>query len=95
MIPSAAVLEIPNQLVKMYGKADPTTAPIPIKKLCIAKPNVRWFSGKLSPTKARKGSIEMLIDESMIHNVPMATQSVGELGIIKSAIADKMAPTKK
>ncbi len=85
----------PKTFVKRYGKTEPTTAPVPIKKLCIAKPKVRCFSGKLSPTKARKGSIETFIDASIIHKVPAAIHKVGELGIMNKATDDKMAPIKK
>jgi len=56
----------------IQGSADATMAPMPIKKLCIAKPRVRWFFGRLSPTNARNGSIEMLILASMIHSMPAA-----------------------
>ena len=53
----------------------------PINILCIANPNERCFSFKLSATKALKGSIVMLILESKIHNTPAAIQTVGALGI--------------
>ena len=71
------------------------TAPVPMRKLCIAKPVVRWEDGRLSPTKARNGSIEMLIDASMIHNIPAATQSAGEFGIANSAMEARTAPSRK
>ncbi|MCK7517339.1 MAG: hypothetical protein MZV64_06250 [Ignavibacteriales bacterium] len=35
---SGAMFEIPNQFVIIYGKAEAMTAPVPMKKLCIAKP---------------------------------------------------------
>ena len=66
-----------------------------MKKLCIANQSVLCFSGRLSQTKARKGSIEILIEESIIHKVPIAIHNVGELGITINAPADKIAPTKK
>ena len=72
-----------------------TTAPVPMKKLCIAKPVVRCSEGRLSPTKARNGSIEMLMEASMIHSIPAATHRVGELGMITRAREARMAPTRK
>ena len=39
--------------------------------------------------------MEMLIDASMIHSIPAATQSVGELGIASSASDASMAPARK
>ena len=71
------------------------TAPVPIKKLCIANPVVLCFEGRLSPTKARNGSIEILIDASMIHNIPAANQSVGELGMISKDKEARIAPARK
>ena len=65
------------------------------KKLCMAKPEVRWAGVSLSPTNARNGSIEILIDASSIHNIPPAIHKVGELGITKRASVANMAPIKK
>ena len=72
-----------------------TTAPVPMRKLCIAKPVVRCSEGRLSPTKARNGSIEMLMEASMIQSIPAATQSAGEFGIASSASDARMAPPRK
>ena len=72
-----------------------TTAPVPMKKLCMARPVVRCSEGRLSPTKARKGSIEMLMEASMIQSMPAATQRVGELGIRTRAMEARTAPTRK
>ena len=77
------------------GRIDATTAPVPMKKLCIAKPVMRCEAGRLSPTKARNGSIEMLMDASMIQSMPAATQSAGEFGMPTSASDARIAPTKK
>jgi hypothetical protein len=66
-----------------------------MKKLCIAKPVIRCDAGRLSPTKARNGSIETLMEASMIQSIPAATQSAGECGMITSAIEARIAPTKK
>jgi hypothetical protein len=82
-------------LVRSHGRIDATTAPVPMKKLCIANPMVRCSEGKLSPTKARKGSIEMLMEASMIHSMPAATHSVGEFGMTTRAREARMAPTRK
>ena len=90
-----AVFATSNQFVIIHGSAEATIAPIPMKKLCIAKPSVRWCFGRLSPTKARKGSIEMLMEASMIHSMPAATHSVGEFGITSSASEARMAPPRK
>ena len=70
-------------------------APTPIKKLCMANPVVRCLDGRLSPTNARKGSIEILIDASRIHNIPAANQSAGELGMTISDTDARMAPARK
>ena len=94
-MPSPAVLGIPNQLVKMYGNAEATTAPKPIKKLCMANPIVRCSEGRLSPTKARNGSMEILMEASIIHNMPAAIHSAGELGMTNNASVVKMAPMVK
>jgi hypothetical protein len=72
-----------------------TTAPAPMKKLCMAKPVVRCTEGRLSPTKARNGSIEMLMEASMIHSIPAATHSAGELGMATRASEARMAPVRK
>ena len=61
----------------------------------MAKPFVRWLLGSMSPTNARKGSIEILMDASMIQSIPAANHQKGELGMISSAIEASMAPTKK
>ncbi len=66
-----------------------------MKKLCIAKPVGRCRGESWSPTKARKGSIEMLIEASSTHSVPAAIQSVGEFGITSSASVVNSAPIMK
>ncbi|MNV49591.1 hypothetical protein D3C71_1415510 [compost metagenome] len=48
-----------------------------------------------SPTKARNGSIDTLIDASSTHSVPAAIHSVGELGITSSASVVSTAPIMK
>jgi hypothetical protein len=78
-----------------HGYDDATTAPVPMKKLCMAKPVVRCSEGRLSPTKARNGSIEMLMEASMIQSMPAATQSAGEFGIAIRASEAKIAPPRK
>ena len=71
------------------------TAPVPMRKLCIAKPVVRCSDGRLSPTKARNGSIEKLIEASLIQSILAATHSVGECGMNSSASYAGMAPPRK
>jgi hypothetical protein len=39
--------------------------------------------------------MEILMQESKIHKVPAAIQTVGEFGIKNNAIELRMAPTKK
>ena len=68
---------------------------MPMKKVCIAKPLVRCFSGRLSPTKARNGSMDTLMLASMIQSMPAATQSTGEFGITNRASEASIAPTRK
>jgi hypothetical protein len=74
---------------------DETTAPMPMKKLCIANPEVRCSSGSISPTKARKGSMETLIDASSIQSMMAAIQSAVTLGKIKRAREARIAPAMK
>ena len=92
--PGAAVLATPH-FASSHGSRLATTDPTPMKKLCMAKPVGRWRAGNWSPTKARNGSIEMLIDASRIHSVPAAIHSAGELGITKSASVVTIAPARK
>jgi hypothetical protein len=49
----------------------------------------------LSPTKARKGSIDTLIAASIIHSTATAIQTAAEFGIRNSASAARIAPRKK
>ena len=90
-----ASLLTPNRVVRSQGRIDATTAPVPMKKLCIANPVIRCDAGRLSPTKARNGSIEMLMEASMIQSMPAAIQSAGECGMTRSASEARIAPTKK
>ncbi len=68
---------------------------MPIKKLCIVKPSVLCLSGSISPTKALNGSMEILIEASIIQSIPTAIIKEGELGIISKAIDAIIAPTIK
>ena len=95
MVPASAVLEIPNQLVNIHGRKEATMAPMPIKKLCIAKPVVRCEGGSISPTNARKGSMLMLMDASMIHKTLTAIQSADELGMKSKESEASKAPIAK
>ena len=49
----------------------------------------------MSPTNARKGSIDMFMDASMIHSIPAATYKAGEFGMINRAMAALIAPIRK
>jgi hypothetical protein len=62
----------------------------PNKKLCMANPMVRCFPEDYRQQK--HGSIETLMEASIIHNIPAANHRVGELGIINNAA--KIAPAK-
>jgi hypothetical protein len=62
-----------------------------LKKLCMANPWYVVFPG-LSPTKARNGSIETLMEASIIHSIP--ANKTGELSIINNAAEAKIAPAK-
>jgi len=84
-----------NQFFNIHGSMSATTAPTPIKKLCMAKPIPRWTSGTLSATKARKGSMEMLMEASRIHSNPAAIHNAPQLGITTSASELRIAPTRK
>ena len=84
-----------NQLVIMYGNPEATTPPMPMKNVCIAKPDVRCRSGNMSPTNARNGSMETLMLASMIQSIPAAIQSTGEFGITNRASDARIAPTRK
>ena len=84
-----------SQLVIIHGMAEATTAPTPMKKLCMANPDVRCSSGSRSATNARNGSMEMLIDASRIHSKPAAIHSAEQLGIRISASVDRIAPVRK
>jgi len=61
----------------------------------LAKPVVRWSDGNISPTKALNGSIEILIEASIIQSVPAAIQRTGEFGIKIKAREARIAPVRK
>ncbi len=81
MDPATRVSVRPKRLVSRYGMADATTAPRPMKMLCMANPLVRWSSGSISATKARNGSMLMLMDASRIQSSPAAIHSTDEFGM--------------
>ena len=81
---------------------------MPIKKVWTEKPVVCCSSGSMSPTNARNGSIAMLMDASIIINMPapintgerMALSVPGErnrpaFGINTKAMVVNMEPTRK
>ena len=51
--------------------------------------------GFLSATKARKGSMETLIEASRIQSIVAATQSDGASGMKKRAMLERIAPAVK
>ena len=70
--------------------------------VCMEKPNVRCSDGSKSATKARKGSMVMLIEASIIISMPAPTNidgaietNIAELGINTKAMAVSIAPTRK
>jgi len=71
------------------------TAPNPINRLCMAKPRVRCCSGSRSATKARKGSMLMLIEASRTHSKPAAIHSAEQCGMRMSAAELSRAPVRK
>src|SRR5262245_10722997 len=81
--------------LKILGRKEAMMAPVPIKKLCMANPVVLCDGGNMSPTNARNGSMLMLMEASMIHNVPTAIQSAEALGIRHKAIDASIAPMAK
>src|ERR1700738_553164 len=90
-----AVLPVTPEYLKMYGSALARVAPTPMKKLCITKPTVRWSGFNLSATKARNGSMLMLMLASKIHRKLAAILTLVESGMTNNARLDKSAPTKK
>jgi hypothetical protein len=74
---------------------DAMTAPRPMKSACMAKPRVRCSGGRRSATKARKGSMLMLMDASITQRSPAAIHSADTLGIATSAPEASRAPTRK
>jgi hypothetical protein len=93
-MPLGVVPSTPSQR-KNSGSALARLAPIPMKNDCMTKPAVLCVVSSLSATKARNGSIEMLMDASRIQRSEAAIHSVLEVGIKKSAIDEKIAPIRK
>src|SRR5690606_30155159 len=62
----------------IQGRLLATQVPIPMINVWTTNPYERWESGNLSATKARKGSMEILMDASKIHKNPAAIHKVGE-----------------
>ncbi len=84
-----------RNLLMSQGSAEATIAPSPMKRLCIAKPWVLCSSGRRSATKARKGSMLMLILASSIQSNPAAIHKAEQFGIRISAAELRMAPVRK
>ncbi len=88
-------METCNQFVMIHGSDEAMTAPSPMKIDCMAKPRVRCSSGSRSATKARNGSMLMLMDASRIQSSPAAIQSADERGIKINARELRIAPARK
>src|SRR5262249_60463920 len=82
-------------LYSRQGSMDAMTAPRPMKRACMANPRVRCLGGTRSATKARKGSMLMLMEASITQSSPAAIQSVDTLGMAASAKDASSAPAKK
>ena len=95
MPPASGSFTTPNTFPSSHGNAEATTAPTPIMKLCMAKPLLCCFSGNMSTTNARKGSMLTLMLASRIQSKPAAIHNAVELGMNTNAMLLKMAPTKK
>ena len=93
-IPLAVLPCTPNRL-RASGNALAKLAPTPMKNDCITKPAVRWLTSSLSATKARNGSMEMLIDASRIQSSVAAIQRLLDVGMKKSATEASTAPVRK
>ena len=72
-----------------------SVCPRPVKALWVRKPSECWLRSRRSLTKARYGSIVMLLPASRIQSRPAAIQSVGLKGIQRSAMLQRTAPTRK
>ncbi len=95
-MPAPAGSEVtPNQFANIHGSDDETTAPRPMSSVCTEKPNGRCSSGSMSATKARNGSMVMLIEASRIQSNPTAIHSAPQLGMARSASVESRAPTRK
>ena len=75
--PGAAVFEAPSSVISQ-GRLEATQVPMPMIRVWTTKPKERCDSGSLSATKARKGSIETLMEASKIQRAPAAIQSADE-----------------
>ena len=100
--PSGPASLLTPLLASISASADPTTAPRPMRKVWILKPDVLCLSGRLSATRALKGSIAILKEASItitipapIHNAGTIDDNEAELGRKTSAVDERMAPAKK
>ena len=75
--PGAAVLVAPSSVINQ-GRFEATQVPMPMIRVWITNPKERCDSGSLSATKARKGSIDTLMEASKIQSAPAAIQSAEE-----------------
>jgi hypothetical protein len=93
-MPLAVAPSTPSQR-SSQGSALAMLAPTPMKNDCITKPAVRCWTLSLSATKARNGSIEMLMEASRIQSRLAAIHSEVEVGMKKSATEARIAPVRK
>ena len=90
-----AVLPDTPSLLRMSGSALARLAPMPMNSDCMTKPAVRCDVFSLSATKARNGSIEMLIEASSTQSRLAAIQSELDVGMTNRAIDARIAPVRK
>ena len=69
--------------------------PSPVNALCVRKPIECWLASRRSLTNARYGSIVTLFAASRIHRSPAAIHNAGLNGMKRSAMLQRIAPTRK
>ena len=90
-----AVLPATPSLLMMNGSALARLAPMPMNSDCMTKPFVRCDVSSLSATKARNGSIDMLIEASSTQSRLAAIQREVDVGMTNRAIEARIAPVRK
>ncbi len=77
------------------GRYEAATLPTPIKKLCMVNPRARCSSGSMSATKARNGSMLILMEASRIQRRPAAIHNAELNGMRTRAHELRIAPVRK